>query len=357
MNKEHFELWESLKEQGLISGDFPEETTIPIPWFTKAITIFGAWFAALFLCLFLGSVFVFMFENEIGGWIVGTTLLMGSAYMFRIKDASDFVTNMTLPICLVGQLSLAFGIGQTYGRLFTELAGLAFTFGLVQIGLLFLIKNYIHRVWSTIVASLCFGFLFDDIQMQIFTQPMLFGILTYIWFHKLRLIKFNTLLEPIGYGLILSLIGFTIALQSNPLIYIKLSESFNINISEILIGVVFLVLVFSLLKRFQQNLLGTISISCFSISLLLVFFSCNAVGITASFSFLLLGFLNRNKALMGLGVVSLTSFVSFYYYILTITLLAKSISLGIVSIVFLAIRSVLKRSAPDPDTKESHHAS
>lgn len=78
------------------------------------------------------------------------------------------------------------------------------------------------------------------------------------------------------------------------------------------------------------------------------------VGLTATILFV--GYAHSNRILAGLGIFSLLSYLSFYYYNLQITLLEKSILLVCSGAALLAVRVLLKRDWPPTRSEEERDA-
>jgi len=63
MNKT--ELWNKLSHAQLIQGEQASEIDLESPWFVKILLGFSGWLAALFLLLFMGLFFSFVFEQAL----------------------------------------------------------------------------------------------------------------------------------------------------------------------------------------------------------------------------------------------------------------------------------------------------
>ena len=349
MSNERQELWNALKEQGLVHTDLPEKTTSYTPWFTKIITVFGSWLAALFLGIFLG-LFSYIFDSSILSFLFGAILILGCTMMFKKKDKSEFLSHMLLPISLIGQLSIGVSIAQEASLIEHEVLGISLCCGLVQLVLIKIMNNEIHRIWSTLMTALSLSFVLYELDLLFIMQPLLLSACIYVWWNMLRFDTKYDFIRPVGYGLIVATLG------SIGYLHMGLLELFyfDAGISEITTGCVFLGLVLMLLRRYTHAVSMTISISCVLLSIGLVTLSYNAIGVTTASSIVMLGFLNRNRFLMVIGGSVLISCLSFYYYTLSITLLEKSLLLAALSAAILAVRFVFQKNTLD---KESTHVS
>ena len=349
MKNERLELWNMLRDQGVVQADIPETTISDTPWFTKIITVFGSWLAALFLSISLG-LFAYIFESSIISLLFGSILLYGCALLFKKESKSEFLSHMLLPLSLVGQLSIAVGIAQAADFIQQELLAVSLCCALIQIVLIKIMNNYIHRIWSTLMAALCLGVSLYEANLIFVIQPLFLGACVYLWWNIRRFSSIYSVVESIGYGLTISALGSIGYLHSELPQLIGLRAEF----SEIITGGIFLGLIVLLLRKYAKSVSAILSISCILLSLGLVLLSYHAIGVTTTLSIIMLGFLNRNRFLMVIGGVSLLMCLSFYYYTLSITLLEKSFILALLSGSLLYVRSILQKSL---HKKENLHAS
>ena len=347
MNHNASQLWSRLQENGIVDAPMPVDSVSETPWFTKVITVFGAWFAALFLSIFLGMTSQ-IFSSPFLASIIGTGILFGCAKLFKKKGKSEFLTHFILPLSLIGQLCLAAGIA--FNDFTDSLAVIAFPLACTQAVLVKVMNNSIHRVWSTLIASLCFGVFLYDLNMFFLFVPILFVGCSFLWMNMLRWVHANHIIAPIGYGMVFSLLGGVSYL------YLELADILESTpqLSEACTGVLFLGLTISLLQRNKEKISPIITACCVLISLGIAVLSYYAVGASSAAALILLGFANRNRILMVTGFITMFICITVYYYSLSITLLEKSFILAIFSGVLLYVQSVLKRNLV---AKEKSHAS
>jgi uncharacterized membrane protein len=124
-------------------------------------------------------------------------------------------------------------------------------------------------------------------------------------------------------------------------------------LDEIITGMVVLYVVWHILQRYGQPVSERISMTALLGTVLLCVVSMKVQGITIGMVIMLLGFAGANRVLLGLGIMSLLFYISFYYYILNTTLLAKSQTLLIVGLVLLFVRWLMLNIVPM--NKEAEH--
>ena len=347
MNPESSQLWNRLQENGIVDAPMPIDSVPNTPWFTKIITVFGAWFAALFLSIFLGMASQ-IFSEPLIGFFTGAGILFVCAKLFKKNGKSEFLTHFILPLSLIGQLCVAAGIA--FSDFTLSLAVVSLPLLCIQVVLIKVMDNGIHRIWSTLMASLCFGIFLLDLEIFFLFIPILFAGCSFILLNMLRWVHAHHTIAPIGYGMVFSLLGgiayfylnFADTLESTP------------QLSEACTGILFLGLTVLLLQRHKEKASPIIAACCILISLGVSVLSYHAIGASSACALVLLGFANRNRVVMVTGFITMLICISVYYYTLSITLLEKSFILAVISGILLFVQSVLKRNL---SAKEKSHAS
>ena len=155
--------------------------------------------------------------------------------------------------------------------------------------------------------------------------------------------KYRSILEPIGFGVAISLIQFNGELAFGiDLRWFFREDSFSW-ISEythiikyILVGLTSVWFFYRLAKQYQVNLRSKSGALIIIGGILLLLFGYFITGISGALLLLLTGFVVQRKVLVGLGIVSLLTFISWYYYNLQLTLLNKSLILIATGLALLA---------------------
>ncbi len=103
-------------------------------------------------------------------------------------------------------------------------------------------------------------------------------------------------------------------------------------------GAVTLFVVLTLLKVHHQPLTSSISLSIIISLLILSFVAIKIPTLMLGILIMILAFTHNNRLLLVLGIVSFLFSISAYYYYLEITLLQKSLILGVLGLVILIVR-------------------
>ncbi|MDH5396444.1 MAG: DUF4401 domain-containing protein, partial [Gammaproteobacteria bacterium] len=158
------------------------------------------------------------------------------------------------------------------------------------------------------------------------------------WLNEFRWVEYQDKLKPIGYGLTLALLY-----QASPGFYSQIfwnSSKYKDSlvqpwVAELFTGMVLLYVVFQLFRRTQATISKPVIYAAIAGVLILIFASLKMYGITVGVMVILLGYANANRILTGLGIFSLLTYISTYYYSLHTTLLIKSQSLLILGLLLL----------------------
>lgn len=350
------QIWTILKEKGVVHGEQPEKGISGSPWYVKGLFAFSGWLAAIFILAFIGAAFEFVYRNEGVAFIVGVIMIGGAFALLRISS-NEFVEHLGLAISLAGQALTVYAIYEISDHNET-MAWLLIA--ILQCALVACMPNFVHRVFSTLVASIAFSMALNKIGVpHIISGVVMFGA-SLCWLNEFQYPQHMKKIRAIGYGLILALI----ALKGTTLLgYRIFGERFVENhhgflaqpwLGEGIIGAVTVYVVWSMLQRYGQPATGRLSITTLLATLLVCAVSMKVQGITVGMVIVCLGFFGANRVLLGLGIVSLLFYISSYYYLLETTLLNKSLSLLVVGLVLLCIRWLMYRIVPVQN--EAQHA-
>jgi uncharacterized membrane protein len=174
-------------------------------------------------------------------------------------------------------------------------------------------------------------------------------LITYIWTEELKHPNRVKILQSIGYGLVLGLIH----IEATQFLHKNLffgQDSYTVQyfssfpyFSTILQGLVFLWLIVSLVKSYQlSHKKHLIYLSILGI-ILITLLSIKIVGLITGLLIIILGFQHSNRILLTLGIIALALNISAYYYLLSYTLLEKSLSLFLLGLSLLIGRWIIFR--------------
>ena len=340
-NNEAFLLWTQLEEHGIVHASVPPEIPENPPWFTKVITVLGSWIAAICLSIFLGLISA-LFQSAPISFVFGVSILFGCAKLFHRENKSEFVTHFILPLSLIGQAALGYSI---LDMIPDPMISTLICAG-IQGALIIIMKNNIHRIWSTFMTCLFFWLFLKEIQATFLFSPILFLVMTYIWLNLFQWMHKYTIITSVGYGVSCSLLINNFYLREQGYGHIA-------DISSGCMGLLFIALTWILLRRYKKHLSLPRFITCLIVSVGIAVLSFYAIGTATAIALVLLGFQNRNRILLGTGTSAFLVFLSIYYYTLNITLLQKSMILASVSVLLLFAHFILVR---EQTKEEPNHA-
>jgi len=163
-----------------------------------------------------------------------------------------------------------------------------------------------------------------------------------LWLNEFRFPKYIEKLQASGYGLVFSLIALTASkvFMTSKLYRLgnsqdKINTWFQPWIGEILLTSVALYVAWKLLRSSSPKATNKTILFTLLSTLIIGLLSTQAHGLIVGVIILLLGFSASNRILISLGIISLLFFISSYYYLLTNTLLEKSITLFFIGIALL----------------------
>ncbi len=344
-------LWSLLEEKQLTTGTCPEDTELQSPWYIKVLMAFSGWLASIFLLGFVGLGFESILDNEFIMLIIGSFMIAGSAFLLQ-HPKNEFLEHLSLAISLAGQMLIIISLFElTNGKD-------AFSWLLVaclQAPLALFMPNYLHRFFSSFatIISLSISFSYFGLSHILVGVTML--ISAWIWCNEFVYPKHIRKIQAIGYGLVIALIQqkvfilfgtMNLGIKSHRVQDVFWAQPW---FGELLCGLSLVYVIRLLLKRSGHHLTDPLSLFTWVSVIVMTILSIKAQGLTLGIMILILGFAASNLVLQGLGVITLLSFISAYYYLLDNTLLDKSQTLLFVGLALLAIRWLFLHFVPNTD--------
>jgi len=345
MSRETKKIWTTLVQAGLVHGPIPETGKLEAPWYVKVLLAFSAWFAAFFILSFVSLAFGFIMKNNSASLITGV-LMMGSAFAILRKPGKAFEEHLALAMSVAGQVIAMwalFNLSKNSDFIFWALVTA------LQASLAILMPNVLHRVLSSFSAALAFSLALTALRVPDVFSSMVLLLASWLWLNEFRYPEHLKKIQAIAYGLVLALIPLKgTALFGNGTMGILSARNTPELLlppwmGEVLASGVMLYVVWQLLLRHHQDNGKRLAITALLSTIIFCAVSIEAPGILIGMVILLLGFECGNRILLSLGIVSLLFYISSYYYLLDASLLAKSKTLFIVSLVLFAGRWVLLR--------------
>jgi uncharacterized membrane protein len=352
MNTKNMQVREKLLQAGLIEGAAPETAKLESPWYVKVLLGFSGWLAALFLLGFIGIGFELIITNSTAMFVTGGLMIGGAFALLRISK-NEFVEHLALAVSLAGQALVVFALFDGFGldRIMVWLL-----VALLQVSLSLVMPNFVHRVFSSFVAALAFNMVMSYWGLHYAVGGIVMLMAALCWLYEFSHPRQMRAKQAIGYGLVLALMLFKgTTLYGYHRMMDWMDGEFAPNrlelwdkpwLNEIITGMVVLYVVWHILQRYGQPVSERISITALLGTALLCVVSMKVQGITIGIVIMLLGFAGANRVLLGLGIMSLLFYISFYYYLLNATLLAKSETLLIVGLVLLLVRWLMLTIIP-----------
>jgi uncharacterized membrane protein len=344
-----------LLQAGLIEEAAPEPGKLESPWYVKVLLAFSGWLAALLLLCFIGIGFDLIIENSTAMLITGGMMIGGAFALLRISK-NEFVEHLALAVSLAGQALVVFALFDS-----SDLDSITvwLLVALMQISLALVMPNFVHRVFSSFIAALAFNLVLSFWGLHYAVDGLVMLMAAVCWLYEFSHPQQMKVKQAIGYGLLLALLIFKgtmlygfhrvidwIDWWGGQFVPHRLELLDKPWLDEIITGMVVLYVVWQILQRYGQPVAERISVTALLGTVLLCVVSVKVQGITVGMVILLLGFAGANRVLLGLGIMSLLFYISFYYYLLDATLLAKSQTLLTVGLVLLLIRWLMLTIIP-----------
>lgn len=326
------ELVHVLRTRGLIAdgvaGEVSAQRITDRPWYISLLLGASGWIAGIFLLVF---VFLLFRPDSPGvALFTGLVLLSAAGVLFIVDREGAFVSQLALALSVAGQFALLFGISDSIFKLSRSFAGIAFSAFILQLVLIGVMPNRLHRIMSTVFACAAWAIvvrygLWDESvwgQMRSAgpnaTPSLPLAVVSWaiVWLPAGGLLYllirnepawmargWQTLLRPVSVGLIVGLAAAT--LLSHPF------DSFSLGLSI----------------EHRQNWLA-----------LWPMFSA-----LASLAALAAAFALGSRWLTGACVVAVLLHVSHFYYAMGTTLLIKSMTMLVLGALLLGWARFLKR--------------
>jgi hypothetical protein len=349
------ELWHRLAEAGLVQGDVPAPADARAPWFVRAMLGVAGWIGAMFFLGFAGVGFAFVFRS--GGAALGIgALCCAAAYIiFRRYGRHDLATQFGLAVSIAGQSMFIFGLNES-GGFDSDDAIFWILMAVFQAAITALLGNFVNRVLSATAGAVAIWIAMYKLGLFGLPFAAISAALAVLWLNEGRWSARGELWRPVGYGLTFTLLLLPevmnvvggLASTRPPILPLAVIPW----VHRILMAAVFIYLVHQLLARNGVQPSSTAGLAALGAAVAVSIATMKAGGVAAALLVLMLGFARGNRALLGLGIVGMLGHLSYFYYSLEMTLLAKSgalIAAGVTLVVLWALMRVVFGAAPDTE--------
>ncbi|WP_426754150.1 DUF4401 domain-containing protein [Myxococcus sp. Y35] len=322
-----------------------------VPWFVKAFAGAGAWMAAVFVLSFFAC--TGLMDEEVAMGVVGVILCVCATLLRRVTRGV-FVEQLALALCLAGAImaSVFFGIEARSEVLIAVLALVISAVLLVTYPDAIL---HFLSTWGMIGAA---SFLTARFAGRYGVDLLLLGctVLMHVLFLEQARLRQGPLGErvgPVAFALASTVPAATFSRGIVGMFGQVLGNTAELPVGALTLGLTALTLysAWRVLRELDIDPTGVAGAAVFAALALLAVLTLQTPAVITAVGMMLLGFHRRSSLLLGLAVAFLLAAGSWYYYDLSLTLLAKSLTLMGSGLVFLGLRAFMLRRFPAPATE------
>ena len=293
------------------------------PWYTRVLMGFMGWLGGLFVLGFLGALIAAFFTNSALMMIIAILLFAGSFAMYRAMPTNDFATQFALAASICAQAVATIAYGKFVGQSI-DTYSVAWFVAVMQIALVFVMPNVLHRLLSTMFAAVA---LFIAAQKGLLV-PALDAVLAVALVLLVRaestLVAMGRrqLVEPVINGLAIALLlrgaGHVTFLGESAWLPFALHSA-----------IVFAVALLAWAVLSTTRLAMAQRSAAILAVIIYAAVTWRAPGLIASALVLLVAFGSGRRALTAFSLVALVAYLSTYYYQMQMTLATKSMVLAL----------------------------
>ncbi len=334
-------LWQRLTDAGLAQGDLPAAGDPEAPWFVRAMLGVAGWIGALFLLGFVGAGLAFVFRDAGAALIVGALCCVAAAAIFAKFGRNVLAAQFGLAMSLAGQVLFIVGLREATGFSTGSGAFLLLVAAFEGVLAVFL-GSFVHRVWSAFAAATAFSYALPQLGVYGVGAAATGAGAALIWLDHAKWAVRGTFWRAIGWGLVLAFVrpdalfyglvrGGSTSSPVVPVAWIPW-------IAAILTAGVLLHVVRRLLDQYGEPPTGRVGLTALAAAAALCAVTFKALGIPEAVIVVLIGFATGSRPLVGVGILALLWYLSYFYYSLEATLLVKSIALVAAGLVLIGLR-------------------
>lgn len=346
MSTESRRLWNKLEQSGLVCGTEPDFGSPVTPWYVRVMLGIAGWVGALFLLGFVAVGLSFVVESTAGSLTAGVLLTGIAVALFRALGDNDFIAQFAFAISLAGQVLILLGLAQWLNE---DTAKVAFCTMLLGTALFWLVDQFLHRFWSALVIVASGALVIGSFGLASMLPAFGAACFTALWLTELRFADRCGVAPAFGYALTIGTLATVFShrifgpswwLDWQPdLIEPKLSMW----LSAAALGLTVWLCGRYLLNRDLPVKTGRHDLILLVVSVLAAVISTHADGLVITALLIVIAHAIGNWPLLGVGLVSLLAYLSYYYYQMDLTLLTKSAVLLMVGSALLLGRWVARR--------------
>lgn len=347
--------------------DTPTHSTVSTPWYIQLLLTLSGLFSGGLITGFLMVVFGNTLRDTLMKLILSGLLLLVSFVLFNLQlfkrqnphtlhKPYTFSDGLAFALSLSAQVFLAVALVEQFEATVTVIS----TFMLLQLTLLIVFKDTLHRFFSAFIALGCLVWLLSYFQLPELSAPLLALISSVVSLPNSKVrtaakasdtLHRYTLFRPLNYAstivLLMVSVVFIVAENSQSIAGIAGDFVYNYLLSQGLLIAVCLYVAHIILNQYSLKLTSKIgrliALAVIGLGVVSIYIS----GVLATSLVIVLAIANANKTLLALGISALVGYIFWYYYQLDTSLLQKSGSLLAVSLVLFAIYKLIKIAYSD----------
>lgn len=342
-------------------------STVSTPWYIQLLLTLSGLFSGALITGFLMVVFGNTLRDTLMKLILSGLLLLVSFVLFNLQlfkrqtltdlsKAYTFSDGLAFALSLSAQAFLAVALVEQFDATVTMVSA----FMLLQLILLIVFKDTLHRFFSAFIALGCLVWLLSYFQLPELSAPLLALIASVVSLPNSKVMTAAqasatphryTLFKPLNYAstlvLLMVSVVFIVAENSQAIVGVAGDFVYNYFLSQGLLIAVCLYVAHIILNQYSLKLTSKIgrliALAIIGLGLVSIYIS----GVLATSLVIVLAIANANKTLLALGISALVGYIFWYYYQLDTSLLQKSGSLLAVSLVLFAIYKLIKIAYSD----------
>lgn len=341
--------WNILSAAGLVDGDLPADLDqgMQQAWYIRVMLGFSGWLGALFLLGFVGIGFEFVFKHAYMAISLGVAVCAVAYVLLSLPNRNDFVQQFGLAVSMAGQGCIFIGV---FTGLEPHTTLIALVVLVVQIALVFVMPNLIHRFLSGLGIAWAISYLLESQGVAPLSRGVIAVLMCVTWWSPLHY-SYQKIVRPLAFALSFSLLLFEVFSVMHPLSFVVASRSGTMlpNLSWIgttLLNVALLGSTVLLLQREAITLSSKLAAFSLCATLLVATSAYFMPGFATALLLLMIAFAHRNRIMIGMSVAAMLGFLAHFYYQLQLNLLEKSMALAISAVCLFALRALMLKLFP-----------
>ena len=209
--------WENLRAAGVVEGDLPAESepdmSVQQAWYIRVMLGFSGWLGALFLIAFVGIGFEFVMKHAVLSISLGGAVCAVAYLILSLKKKNDFMQQFGLAVSMAGQGLVLIGLfkGLEHHPSLIALAMLT-----LQVGLLIVMPNLIHRFLSGLGAVWALCYLLDSQGIAPLSRGLIALLMCVVWWSPLQY-RYQKIARPLAFALSFALLCFEVFSVTHPI--------------------------------------------------------------------------------------------------------------------------------------------